>query len=181
MRAEPSSVREGGAGGIERPMRPRIETQDRVLETDEVHGGVTIPAGSRVTDGVASKALHYWWPARDVTVDGVTVLAGSQLDPPQNGHLRALWSKRGQRVHDLVIDEDGVWIIFDEAGRLDTIMFRQPTLVRGLLVQHHVQFHPAPGAPLKKALLLEPAVIRGVAVGKGPVELDLDGTPLRKR
>jgi hypothetical protein len=162
-------------------MRPRIETQDRVLETDEVHGGVTIPAGSRVNEAVASKAVYYWWPARDVTVDGVTVLAGTQLDPPQNGHLRALWTRKGQRLHDLVIDEDGVWVTFHESGALDTILFNQPTRVRGLLVQHHVQFHPAPGAPLKKALLLAPAVIRGVAVGPGPVELDLAGPPLRGR
>lgn len=157
-----------------RPSRAYVETRERILDKDELYQGVTLPAGTRVAEGTTG-AIHYWWPALDITVDGITVIAGTQLDPPQNGHLRALWTKKGQRLHDLVIDENGVWVTFDARGLLDTIMFKRPTTVRGLLVQHHVQFHPVKGAPIKRALLVEPATIGGVGVPKGELHLDERG------
>lgn len=113
--------------------------------------------------------------SRFLVVDGITVLAGTQLDPPNNGHLRGLWTVKGQRLGDLVIEENGVWVTFHESGRLRNISFSKPTRVRGLLVLYHVEFHDAPGAPIEKLNLVEDTVHDGTPLRRGRVHFDVTG------
>lgn len=154
--------------------RPFIHTTERTLEHEELREGLLLPKGTRVSES-DNHALSYWWPAQDLVVDGITVLAGTQLDPPRNGHLRGLWTVKGQRFGDLVIEENGLWATFHESGRLQTLSFKNPTRVRGLLVQFHVEFHDAPGAPIEKLNLVEDTVLDGTPLPRGPVHFDVTG------